>query len=187
MRDPLRSGALAAFVTGTGLLLLRPPSFDGLWGLIGIVTGASALVLVTAWASVALAGRRSIGEREFDALVERSERLAREPAESAADGDFDQLVADAIERLPPQFQRLLEETPVLVSTSGTAPGLYGLYSGDTAARADHPDRIVLYRDTLERDFGHDPELLTAQVERTLRHELAHHLGWDEPGVRGLGL
>ena len=36
-------------------------------------------------------------------------------------------------------------------------------------------------------FGHDPALLRAQVERTVRHELAHHLGWDEPGMRGLGL
>ena len=187
MRDPLRSGALAAFVTGMGLLLLRPPSFDGFWGLIGILTGAAGLVLVTAWANVALAGRQSIGEREFDDLVERSERLAREPAPSAADSDFDLLVAEAIERLPAQFRRLLEETPVIVSSDGATPRLYGLYSGDTAARGDHPDRIVLYRDTLERDFGHDRELLSAQVERTLRHELAHHLGWDEPGVRGLGL
>ena len=46
---------------------------------------------------------------------------------------------------------------------------------------------MLYQDTLERDFGFDPELLRAQVERTLRHELAHHLGWGERGVRGLGL
>ena len=27
----------------------------------------------------------------------------------------------------------------------------------------------------------------AQVVRTLRHELAHHLGWGERGVRELGL
>jgi predicted Zn-dependent protease with MMP-like domain len=46
---------------------------------------------------------------------------------------------------------------------------------------------VLYQDTLVRDFGWDPELLRTQVERTLRHELAHHLGWHEPGVRKLGL
>jgi len=29
--------------------------------------------------------------------------------------------------------------------------------------------------------------LRAQVERTVRHEVAHHLGWDERGVRDLGL
>ena len=39
----------------------------------------------------------------------------------------------------------------------------------------------------ERDFGHDPELLRDQVTRTVRHELAHHVGFDEMGVRGLGL
>jgi len=50
-----------------------------------------------------------------------------------------------------------------------------------------PDRIVIYRDTLLRDFGHDPDALRDQVVRTVRHELAHHLGWDELGVRGLGL
>jgi predicted Zn-dependent protease with MMP-like domain len=55
------------------------------------------------------------------------------------------------------------------------------------ARDSYPDRIVIYQDTLERDFGHDPDLLRAQVERTVRHEVAHHLGWDERGVRGLGL
>jgi predicted Zn-dependent protease with MMP-like domain len=38
-----------------------------------------------------------------------------------------------------------------------------------------------------RDFGWYPEALAQQVERTVRHEVAHHLGWDEPGVRGLGL
>jgi predicted Zn-dependent protease with MMP-like domain len=40
---------------------------------------------------------------------------------------------------------------------------------------------------LERDFGSDPELLARQVEGTLRHEVAHHLGYDEPGVAALGL
>jgi hypothetical protein len=29
--------------------------------------------------------------------------------------------------------------------------------------------------------------LRAEVVRTVRHELAHHLGWDELGVRDLGL
>ena len=48
-------------------------------------------------------------------------------------------------------------------------------------------RIVIFRDTLRRDFGHDPELLRARVTRTVRHELAHHLGWDEHGIRELGL
>jgi predicted Zn-dependent protease with MMP-like domain len=46
---------------------------------------------------------------------------------------------------------------------------------------------VIYRDALLRDFAHDPDLLAAEVDRTLRHEIAHHLGYAEDGVGGLGL
>ena len=62
-----------------------------------------------------------------------------------------------------------------------------MYHGDGIARDDIPDKIVIYRDTLRRDFGHDPDLLREQVTITVRHELAHHLGADEHGVRELGL
>jgi predicted Zn-dependent protease with MMP-like domain len=101
--------------------------------------------------------------------------------------EFESLVADAIDRLPEEFQKALEAVPVVVSDLGTETRAYGEYWGDGIARNRYEDRIVIYRDTLERDFGHDRELLARQVERTLRHELAHHLGWDERGVGGLGL
>jgi len=101
--------------------------------------------------------------------------------------EFESLVADAIDALPAEFQRLLEKVAVIVSDLGTEAHAYGHYFGDGIARERFEDRIVIYRDTLERDFGHDRELLARQVERTLRHELAHHLGWDEGGVAGLGL
>jgi predicted Zn-dependent protease with MMP-like domain len=100
---------------------------------------------------------------------------------------FEALVADAIDALPDEFQRLLEKVPVIVSDHGMEERAYGQYFGDGVAREAYEDRIVIYRDTLERDFGHDPQLLARQVERTLRHELAHHLGWNERGVGGLGL
>ena len=101
--------------------------------------------------------------------------------------EFEALVADAIDALPEDFQKLLEKVPVVVSDRGIEDHAYGQYFGDGVAREGYEDRIVIYRDTLERDFGHDRELLARQVERTLRHELAHHLGWDERGVGGLGL
>ena len=94
----------------------------------------------------------------------------------------------AIDELPLEFHRALEHVAIVVSDERRgASGAYGLYQGDTVARDYFHDRIVIFRDTLMRDFGHDPELLKAQVTRTVRHELAHHLGWDEKGVRGLGL
>jgi predicted Zn-dependent protease with MMP-like domain len=100
---------------------------------------------------------------------------------------FESLVADAIDALPEEFRKLLEKVPVVVSDRGTEVRAYGQYFGDGIARERYEDRIVIYRDTLERDFGHDRGLLARQVERTLRHELAHHLGWEERGVGGLGL
>jgi predicted Zn-dependent protease with MMP-like domain len=101
--------------------------------------------------------------------------------------EFEALVADAIDALPEEFQKVLEGVAVVISELGAQHHAYGHYFGDGIARERYEDRIVIYRDTLERDFGHDPELLARQVERTLRHELAHHLGWDEDGVSGLGL
>jgi predicted Zn-dependent protease with MMP-like domain len=100
---------------------------------------------------------------------------------------FAALVADAIDALPEEFRRLLQTVPVVVSELGSERRAYGEYFGDGVAREGWEDRIVIYRDTLERDFGHDRGLLARQVEQTLRHELAHHLGWDEGGVAGLGL
>lgn len=100
---------------------------------------------------------------------------------------FESLLADAIDALPEQFQRVIERVPVVVSDLGAGRHAYGEYFGDGIAADRYEDRIVIYRDTLERDFGHDRELLARQVERTLRHELAHHLGWNERGVGGLGL
>ena len=139
-------------------------------------------------------------EAEFERLVVESERLARdglavEPDEvhfmdldPYDDEDFAELVREAMDELPDILQRALERNvAVVISDGGRKMRAYGLYHGDGVARDDVPDRIVIYRDTLRRDFGHDPDLLREEVTRTVRHELAHHLGADELGVRDLGL
>jgi predicted Zn-dependent protease with MMP-like domain len=138
-------------------------------------------------------------EDEFEELVRRSERLARhnlaaEPGEDeflALDprnpADFEELVREALDDLPDLLLRALEHVAVVISDKGRRNRAYGLYQGDTVARDDVADRIVIFRDTLLRDFGDDPDELRAQVTRTVRHELAHHLGADELGVRELGL
>jgi len=183
---PLRAAAITAFITGLALLLLNPPSFARLGDLGVILVGAIAFVLAAAWATVALIGDE-MPEPEFRRLVDRSEALALLPPPDEPPSEFDALVMQALDDLPEQFHELLEHTPVVVSSRGHEHHAYGHYVGGTIARDIYPDRIVIYQDTLERDFGHDPELLRAQVERTVRHELGHHLGWDERGVRGLGL
>jgi predicted Zn-dependent protease with MMP-like domain len=186
-RGPVKAALAAAFVVGLLLLFLNPPSLSGAEGLALITGGALLLLVGTAWITVVLTGREGMSEPEFERLVRRSEELGRDPRLRAETTEFDLLVAEAIDRLPDEFRRLLDTTPVVVSHHGAENRAYGHYFGDTVARDNYPDRIVLYQDTLERDFGHDPELLRAQVERTLRHELAHHLGWHERGVRELGL
>ncbi len=191
MRDivgpPLRAAAFIAFLAGVLLLVLNPPSLGGLGDLLVLVAVAVAVALVTAWAVVALIGREEMPEQEFQRLEDRSDALAALPAPDRPPSEFDELVVQAIDDLPEEFRELVERTPVVVSHRGHEHHAYGHYIGGTVARDIYPDRIVIYQDTLERDFGHDPGLLRAQVERTVRHELAHHLGWDEPGVRGLGL
>jgi predicted Zn-dependent protease with MMP-like domain len=187
LRGPVKAGIAALFAVGLAFMFLNPPSLNGVEGLAFYAGGALVLALLTAWAFVALTGRDAMPEYEFERLVRRSEEMARDPNLRLGATEFDLLVSDAIDRLPPDFQRVLNEMPVVVSQLGAENRAYGHYFGDTIARDDYPDRIVLYQDTLERDFGWNRDLLRDQVERTLRHELAHHLGWNEPGVRELGL
>jgi predicted Zn-dependent protease with MMP-like domain len=138
-------------------------------------------------------------EEEFEQLVRRSEELARENLAAEPDesefldldprdpADFEELVRQALDDLPDLLLKALDHVAVVISDQGRRHRAYGLYQGDTAARDNYPDRIIIFRDTLLRDFGDDPDELRAQVTRTVRHELAHHLGADELGVRELGL
>lgn len=125
--------------------------------------------------------------QNFELTARRSEMLARIQRSPGPGNEFERMVAEAIDELPDEFQKALEEVPVVVSDGGNERGAYGIYEGDTIARDNWADRIVIFYDTLIRDFGHDRELLQSQIQRTVRHELAHHLGWDEDGVRDLGL
>jgi predicted Zn-dependent protease with MMP-like domain len=168
-----------------------------------LILGVAAMAILTAGAAfvaVRLAGWRDPeSEEDFEAIVRRSERLAREglavdPEEAEfmdldplEDEDFEELVRDALDDLPDLLRNALAHVAVVISDGGRRRGAYGLYEGDGATRDDRHDRIVIFRDTLRRDFGHDAELLRDQVVRTVRHELAHHVGFDELGVSRLDL
>jgi predicted Zn-dependent protease with MMP-like domain len=161
---------------------------------VALVIGGAALLIAR------LAGwREPESEVEFEALVRHSEELAREglavdPEEAEFmeldpldDEDFEELVRDALDELPDLLRNALAHVAVVISDGGRRRGAYGLYQGGQTRREDTHDRIVIFRDTLRRDFGHDPDLLRDQVVRTVRHELAHHVGFDELGVSRLDL
>jgi predicted Zn-dependent protease with MMP-like domain len=203
--------ALAALTVGLGAISLIAGFSESfpvrlLQGIAVFGAGAVIVGCAVGLAMLRLAGWRDPeSEIDFEALVQRTERLAAEgswsawedvaeeddgferPLDPHDEDDFRALVRSAIDDLPLEFHRALEHVAVVVSEGGYRRRAYGLYQGDTVAQDYFHDRIVIFRDTLVRDFGHDPDLLRAQVTRTVRHELAHHLGWDEKGVRGLGL
>ncbi len=164
------------------------------------VIAAALLMGAAAFVAVRLAGWRDPeSEAEFEEVVRHSEQLAREglavdPGEEEFmeldplnDDDFEELVRDALDELPDLLRNALSHVAVVISNGGRRRGAYGLYQGGQSRRDDTHDRIVIFRDTLRRDYGHDPDLLREQVTRTVRHELAHHVGFDELGVSRLDL
>jgi predicted Zn-dependent protease with MMP-like domain len=196
---PLRRiliSALAALALGIAVATLIGgfSSSSGVRLLQGLAVLAAGAVLIGGAAllmMLRMAGWKDPeSEEDFEAIVRRSEELAAQgPAlvDVGTEEGFHALVRAALEELPLEFHAALEHVAVVVSDGGAARHAYGLYEGDTVAQDYFHDRIMIFRDTLLRDFGHDPELLKEQVTRTVRHELAHHLGWGERGVRGLGL
>lgn len=177
---------MGAFLVGLGMVLFDPFSMVRVGSVLTLLAGIAAVVLVAAWAAMLLT-RHEMPEEEFRRIAERSEELARMPAGTFEPSAFDELVIEAIDDLPADLREVIEEVPIVVSNRGEEHRAYGHYIGDTVARDDFRDHVVVYQDTLERDFGFDPDVLRAQVTRTVRHEIAHHLGWNESGVRGLGL
>jgi predicted Zn-dependent protease with MMP-like domain len=170
--------------------------------MLGVVIMAGAGLLgVMAIVGLKMADwREPESEADFERVVLRAERLAREgtaadPDEAHFlaldpydDEDFAELVRDAMDELPDLLRAALDRNvAVVISDAGRRHGAYGLYRGDGAHRDNFSDQIIIFRDTLRRDFGHDPDLLREQVMVTVRHELAHHIGFDELGVRDLGL
>jgi predicted Zn-dependent protease with MMP-like domain len=205
--------ALAALTIGLGAASLIGGFSDEfplrlLQGLAVFAAGAVVIGAAAIFVMIRLAGWKDPeSEDDFEALVRHTEELAATDSwgdvedyegdesddedddlfDPRNDEDFKALVRSAVDELPMEFHRALEHVAIVVDDGGRKRRAYGLYQGDTVAHDFFHDRIVIFRDTLLRDFGHDPELLKAQVTRTVRHELAHHLGWDEKGVRGLGL
>jgi predicted Zn-dependent protease with MMP-like domain len=102
--------------------------------------------------------------------------------------EFEELVSSALDELTIEFQRALEHVAIVVSDRGAESHAYGMYVGSKLGGIPFfgggglPDEILIFRDTLVRDFGDDRERLRLHVTQTVRHEVGHHLGFDETGV-----
>jgi predicted Zn-dependent protease with MMP-like domain len=202
---PATIGQIVQFTAGVACAIAALVSFLLGLALIGIIAAIAAAVLLMTIASETgswdSSGKRwSMSDDEFDDLLVDVERQAAPAAQPVAGAtvaesrdphdpdDFEALIAEALDELPDFMQAELQRNvAVVISDDGAAEHAYGLYVGDTLARDDYADRILIYRDTLLRDFGDDREELRRQVTTTVRHELAHHLGADEHHVRDLGL
>jgi predicted Zn-dependent protease with MMP-like domain len=105
---------------------------------------------------------------------------------------FDELVADALDLIPPQLAAAMDNVVVLVeSRNPDNPELLGLYEGVALTMRDSqysgllPDRITIYRDAL-LELCHDEQELVQQVVVTVVHEIAHHFGIPEHRLHELG-
>ena len=140
-----------------------------------------------------------MSEAQFDDLLASVEREARLLASGTTrasgrshapldDDGFEQLVAEALDELPEFLRAELDRNVVVtISDDGVANHAYGMYIGGTVANRGRRHQIVIFRDTLRRDYGSDPNTLRRLVTMVVRHELAHHLGAGERHVSDLGL
>ena len=112
---------------------------------------------------------------------------------------FEALVERAIDNLPPEFQRKLENVDIVVEDWPTPgqlrqarlrrPGqLLGLYQGVPQIRRGRgyglvlPDKISIFQKSIEAQcrFGNKIEAI---IEEVVHHEIAHHFGLDEKTLR----
>ena len=115
---------------------------------------------------------------------------------------FEQLVAEALDAIPAEFARYLENVAVVVEDEPTAgllrslgldprrDTLFGLYQGVPLSERPHdfvglPDRITIFAGPLLREVP-TPAELRRQVQVTIVHEIAHFFGLDEHRIRRLG-
>ena len=105
---------------------------------------------------------------------------------------FDELVGDALDQVPPELSRMMDNVVVLVEArNDEEPDLLGLYEGIalTERGSDYggalPDRIFVYRDAILSVCENEDDVVD-EVAITVVHEIAHHFGIDDERLHDLG-
>ncbi len=118
-------------------------------------------------------------------------------------GEFQRIVRQALEELPPLFQEALDNLDIQVRWAPTVaerrgarlrPGhdLFGLYVGIPLTKRGHyysmtlPDRILIFQRAHERHCATEAEMVE-QARQTLLHEIGHYMGIDEDRLHELGV
>jgi predicted Zn-dependent protease with MMP-like domain len=108
---------------------------------------------------------------------------------------FEELVGDALDGIPPELGRHIDNVAVFVEEVAPEGGLLGRYEGIPLTKRDSgygaygnlvmPDRITLYRRPLCALARTEQDVIE-QVRVTVVHEIAHHFGIDDDRLSELG-
>ncbi len=105
---------------------------------------------------------------------------------------FEELVADALDLLPADLTRAIDNVVVLVEDRNPEePDLLGLYQGvalterDSSYAGSLPDTVTIYRESLLEICDTDEDVVE-EVAITVIHEIAHHFGIDDERLHELG-
>ena len=122
-------------------------------------------------------------------------------ARVVSEAQFERMVADALDEIPPDLGREMENVAVVVeewptpgqlASVGTRGTLLGLYEGVPITRRGPmsytgvaPDRITIFRGPLTR-IALDDDDLACRVRVTVLHEVGHYFGMTDDRLREMG-
>ena len=105
---------------------------------------------------------------------------------------FEELVSDALDLIPPELARAIDNVVVLVADRHpTEPDLLGLYEGVALTERDSsyagalPDIVTIFSESLLEVCDSEADVVE-EVAITVIHEIAHHFGISDARLHELG-
>ncbi len=106
--------------------------------------------------------------------------------------EFEQLTKEGIDLIPEKILAKLENVEICIEDKFYYKGnnlVLGLYQGVPKNKRWHygqvlPDKITIFKKSIEK-IAKNREDLKKIVAKTIHHEIAHHFGFSEKGIRDL--